>query len=131
MRKTLDITIDAEGRDKGKTFHLTEMPAWQAEKWATKALFLLARSGVDVPPDILSGGMQTIAVMGLQALLSVKFEDAEPLLDEMLACIQIQEQAIMRPLTKDDIEEIATYGTLRWEVLKLHVGFSSAGARSK
>jgi len=123
-RKTLDVTIDKEGRDKGKTFVLTEMPARAAEKWATKALFALARSGVELSPDLLKGGMNSIAILGLQGLLNIKFEDAEPLLDEMLTCIQIKEPNTVRSLTPDDIEEIQTLFTLRGEVLKLHVGFS-------
>ena len=33
-RKTQTYTIDSGGRDKGKTFLITEMPATKAEDWA-------------------------------------------------------------------------------------------------
>ena len=43
-RKVEYITIDQEGRDQGKTFKITEMPALKAEKWATRAFLALAAS---------------------------------------------------------------------------------------
>lgn len=136
MRKEIDVTITDGGsvevnRDFGKTFHLTEMPAMVAEKWATKALFALAQSGVDINPGLLNAGMNGLAVIGIQALLNVKFEAAEPLLDQMMACVKIKEPSITRALTPDDIEEVKTFFTLRGEVLKLHLGFFTAGDPSK
>ena len=44
MLKSVDITIE-EGRDKGKRFKITEMPAVKMDKWATKALLILGKSG--------------------------------------------------------------------------------------
>lgn len=132
MRKTADITISEAGsRDAGKTFRITEMPAARAEKWAMRALLALAKSGADLPIDAASGGMQAIAYFGLQALTSLSFADAEPLLDEMMGCVQIVEKAITRPLTDDDIEEVRTRMQLRKAILELHVGFSLADAQSK
>src|SRR6185437_6783611 len=60
-RKTKDITIDAPGRDQGKTFRLTELAAKPAEKWANRVFLALARSGLDLPPNLdLTGGMSGI-----------------------------------------------------------------------
>ena len=42
-RKTKIVTIAAEGRDYGKSYLLTEMPALKAEKWATRAMMALIR----------------------------------------------------------------------------------------
>lgn len=134
MRKTTEVTIAAEGRDKGKIFQITEMPALQAEDWATRALFSLAKSGANIPPEILSGGMQSIASLaglGIQALLFVPYADMKPLLDELLRCVKFKEPAITRDLMPDDIEEIATFFTLRGEALKLHINFSLDAAGSK
>lgn len=135
-RKSLEITIPGvpagdENRDGGKTFVLTEMPAMQAEKWATKAFFALAKSGLDVPPDIADQGLAGVAALGLKAFSGISFYDAEPLLDEMLGCVQIKEKIATRKLTPDDIEEVATLLTLRQEVLKIHVDFSKLAALSK
>lgn len=130
-RKEIDITISDEGRDKDKVFHLREMPALKAEKWATRALSAIARSGVDIG-HIPTGGMQALAIVGLQAVVTMKFEDAEPLLDEMLECIKAKPSPnIVRDLVEDDIEEVKTLFTLRKEVLDLHMGFSTAGVLSK
>lgn len=41
MLKSVEITVE-EGRDKGKKFKITEMPAVKMDKWATKALLILA-----------------------------------------------------------------------------------------
>lgn len=131
-RKSRDITInDAESRDNGKTFRITEMPASQAEKWAIRALLAVAKSGVELPDGAMQGGMRVIAYLGLQALTNLHFEDADPLLDEMFACIQIVEPKIVRALTEDDIEEVRTRVNLRKEVFELHLGFSVADGGSK
>jgi hypothetical protein len=135
MRKTIDFTIDSEGRDKGKVFVLTEMGAASAEKWALRALSAAARAGVDVT-DVPNGGMAGLAVVGIEALLKVNFIDAEPLLDELFDCVKIRPDpknpSIVRVLVEDDTEEIETRLKLRMEVLKLHVKFlPGAGASSQ
>lgn len=133
-RKTIDVTIADEGRDKGKTFLLTEMPAARAEKWAMRALLLAAQSGAEVEPN-LRAGMAGVAVMGIETLLGgVSFDGVEPLLDEMMTCVQIKPDRMrsdfVRKLVEDDIEEVATRVYLRQEVFALHVGFSFADALS-
>ena len=129
MRKTATITIEAAGRDFGKVFLLREMPASQAEKWAARAFLGMARSGVEIPDNIASAGLAGIAALGLRAIGGMAFADAEPLLDEMFACIQYipdpTRPAVVRALIEDDIEEIATRVRLRKEVFGLHVDFSS------
>ncbi len=133
-RKTLDVKIDAEGRDKGKTFLITEKPSAQAEKWAMKALALAARSGVDLGNISPAMGIQGIAALGVIALMnavSETWDEAESLLDEMMTCVQIKEASGARDLIGDDIEEVATRVELRKAVLELHVGFSLADKGSK
>lgn len=135
MRKEIDVTITDEGRDEGKTFHIREMPATRAEKWAMRALLAVARSGVELPDDFAGMGMQGIAIVGIKAITKIAFEDAEPLLDEMMECVTIKPDArnpaIQRPLIEGDVEEIATLIQLRQEVINLHVGFFTKGGKSK
>lgn len=137
MRKEQVITIPAEGkRDAGKKFHLQEMPAMQAEAWATRALLALAASGVDLPENFMSMGLAGMAVVGVKALGGVEYERAKPLLDEMLACVSImpddRHPEVRRKLMEDDIEEVATLMLLRKEILNLHVDFfTDAGLLSK
>jgi hypothetical protein len=132
MRKEIDVTIF--DRDMDKTFHITEMPATRAEKWAMRALLAVARSGVELPDDFAGMGMQGIAIIGIRAITKIAFEDAEPLLDEMMECVRIKPDprnpAITRALMEGDIEEIATLIQLRQEVINLHVGFFTSGGPS-
>lgn len=125
MRKSIDLTIEAAGRDKGKVFRITEMSAVRAEKWAAKALLALISSGLEIPDSVAAAGMAGIATMGSGMLTgSIAFETVEPLLDEMMTCVQIVEPQIVRSPTEDDFEEVATLLFLRSEVLRVHTGFS-------
>lgn len=134
-RKTKTVTISTEGRDQGKAFYITEMSAFAAEKWATRAISAMARSGVDMPEEVLDAGMAGILVLGAKAILSVDFMEAEPLLEEMMACVQLipdpSKPEVMRRVHEDDIEEVSTLVFLRNEVLEIHLGFSIAAALSK
>lgn len=129
-RKTTETTITADGRDKGKTFILTEMDAYAAEEWAMRAILALTRSGLEIPADIAQQGMAGLAAMGVQAFAGVNYFDIKPLLDEMLNCVQIKEDKITRKPTRADIEEVATLLQLRKEVFALHVDFSKLAALS-
>jgi hypothetical protein len=147
MARRVEIfTVTAEGRDKGKSFLLTEMPPRQAEKWANRALLAFAKSGKNDMPDefkdeMQRAGMAGIAAIGLRAITTVDFADAEPLLDEMMTCVtfipdlsktdQMSRQPISRPMIDDDIEEVATIYQLRSEVIELHLGFSVAAILSR
>lgn len=126
-RKEATIVIEAAGRDQNKIFRLHEMPASQAEAWATRLLLALGKSGVEVPEGFLSMGMAGIAAIGIRAIGNLQWDVARPLLDEMMSCIRIQpgpNPAIVRALIEDDIEEVATRMRLRDEVINLHLGFS-------
>lgn len=131
-RNTKRVTIAAEGRDKGKTFVLTEMPAMQAESWFYRAILGLIQSGADIPQEALQASAASFAALaasGITALGGIKWETLEPLLAEMLPCIQY-EHALNHPLQSlfagpaCQIEEVATFVALRGALLELHVGFS-------
>jgi hypothetical protein len=138
-RKTKTIVVEAEGRDKGKMFVLTEMAPTKAEKWAFRAFLALAKSGVEIPDDLATSGLAGIAKVGLQAFSGLSFEDAEPLMDEMFEMIAIIPDPA-RPeikrgyggvgkLIEDDIEEVSTRLLLRKEMFSLHTSFFTQGAR--
>lgn len=134
-RRTATIKIDADGRDKGKTFLLTEMSSSQGERWAIRALLALGQSGADVPEDIGRAGLAGIAALGIKAFAGIPFHLAEPLLDDLLTCVQFvpdpARPQVIRPIWEDDIEEIVTRLRLREEVISLHVNFSIAAWLSK
>lgn len=125
-RKTATITITAEGRDKGKTFLVTEMDAEHGEDWAWRALFAIAKANPDIPTEAIGAGWGVLAMIGLRAVLSAPYAEAKPLLDEMIGCVQSVQESATRPLIASDIEEIATRLQLRDEVFKLHANFSFA-----
>lgn len=127
MRKTKDITISDEGRDQGRTYHITEMAAEQAEAWAFRAILAIGRArGSNVPSDLAGAGWAGLMVMGITSLLSMDYEDAAPLLEEMFGCVKRVMPAATRTLVPDDIEEPQTRFKLRAEVFALHTDFSVA-----
>lgn len=127
-RKTADVTCSHEGRDKGKTFRITEMPASQAEDWLFRAMSAMARGNPDIPPETINLGWGAITFAGLRAVLSAPYEDVRPIVLEMMDCVQRVEETGARPLLETDTEEVATRLWLRDEVLKLHANFSVVGA---
>lgn len=128
MRKEIDVVITEEGRDRDKVFHIREMPAYQVEKWALRAVLALGRAGAEIPEGLQAAGLAGLAYAGLNGIIKLPFEDAEPLLDEMMTCVTIKPDParpeVTRALWPDDIEEIATMFKLRKEVVSLHTGFS-------
>jgi hypothetical protein len=134
MRKTATVTITAEGRDKGKMFAITEMSADASERWALRAFFALMNTGIEIPADIAESGMAGIATMGLAALGKLPYYAAEPLLDDMWACVQAvpnpASPGTVRALVDEDIEEVATRLQLRKEVFALHTDFFTAASTS-
>lgn len=146
MRKTKIVTIDAEGRDKGKSFLIVEKDAWAAEEWSTRAIMALANVGVEVPDGAIQAGALGLFAIGLEALRKLPFDAAKPLLDEMMTCVSFVPDAgkvdpvTQRPATRPvimpselsdgDIEEVTTLYKLRQEALDLHLGFSVAAILS-
>lgn len=145
-RRQLTIRIDAEGRDFGKVFLLTELPASQAERWALRAFMALGSANVELPDGFELSGLAGLARVtgshaedGLLAAFAkvaltlftrVPFDVAEELLAAMWPCVQIipdpGNPSVIRGLIEDDIEEVGTRLKLRAELLKLHLGFSQA-----
>lgn len=133
-RKTLTYTVTADGRDKGKTFLITEMGAAQGEEWAARALFTAMNCGVEVPDELLSSGLAGLAALGMKSLNRVPFDLVKPLFDQMMDCVQIipdrSNPAFVRPLIDDDIEEISTRLIMRKAAVTLHLDFFLAAAPS-
>ena len=133
-RTTANFTIQDDGRDKGKLFVLTEMPASRAESWAMRAILALMAGGVELPDGFERMGMAGMAEVGIKALAGLRWEVAEPLLAEMWECVQIMPDparpSLVRGLIEEDIEEILTRIKLRAEVWQLHAGFLKAVAPS-
>lgn len=127
MLKTKEVTITAEGRDKGRKYLLTEMPALQAERWARHAIMAMSRENLDIRSEIAALGMYGFILGGMQALAAGDVDAVDKLMEEMLPQIKIVEEKITRPLQGDgDFWEISTIKTLRQELIELHLGFTLA-----
>jgi hypothetical protein len=133
-RKVETYVVADEGRDKGKSFLLTEWPASKAESWAIRALLALGAANVELPEGALGGGMASLTEIGLKKLFALPFSAAGPLLDELMTCVEVVPDAkrphVKRAVIEEDVEEVRTRLSLKWEVLKLHLDFSIADALS-
>lgn len=135
MRYSRTVPI-SEGRDKGKTFVVKEMSAWDAERWGYRLILALGRAGVDVE-QFAGQGMAGIAAAGIMAIPALDYRDAAPLLDEMETTFFIQEPGVTRPIVRnpdgegDDVEEVSTCLELRRAFLELHTRFFEKGTPSK
>jgi len=134
MRTVRTITIEREGRDKGKTFVITEMLAIPGEKWAAKVLAALLKAGMPIPQQDAEGGMQDLAEamqlippeLGARAALALQ----DPSLEEWWDCVKYQHAPNLPPQTiihgeGCQIEEMSTITQLRMAVLYLHLDFFS------
>lgn len=130
------ITIET-GRDAGKVYRVTEMPASKLEKWAARAL--LALFAGDVPADVvqMARGSNAAALVGnvMSGLGSLRWEDVEPLYDELLTCVprvpdpgrpEVVVQLV--PANVDThVQDVTTLWRLRAEALELCFGFFGIG----
>lgn len=128
-RKTIKY-VATDGRDKGRTFLITEMPASQAEFWAYRTLLAVVSEAIEIPEEFSNAGMEGLAKLGIQVLSKLKWKDAEPLLKEMFDCVQVipdpNKPSLIRPLIEEDIEEISTRVNIRSEIWNLHTSFLNA-----
>ena len=132
-RKELFYTISGtKGRDEGKVFYIQEMTSSQGEWWAVRAFIGMSKSGFEVPDNLKDMGLVGLATFGFSLLSKMNPEDAKPLMEELMSCIQYVpdpgNKKVARPLIESDIEEVATRLKLKAETLKLHVDFFFADA---
>lgn len=130
-RKIERLTITSEGRDKGKTFLLTEMPADQGERIANRIVFALLNTGAAIPEEALGAGWAALAAVGIQAIGMLKADDVQAVLDDVWPlCVRysppnekLMPQEII-PGINSQIEEVKTRYEIHMALWKLHTGFS-------
>lgn len=134
-RRNEYFTVDKECRDFGKTFCITEMAAFDAESFAIRAGLAILKSNPSLPPNMIERitdktiTFEEISTWGLGLFSAVDYYDLEPLLKDLLKCVQIivdKKSMIMRHLEDEDIEELSTIIELRKRALGLHINFSTA-----
>lgn len=131
-RKTLVYTITANNRDKGKKFLITEMSPRVGHAWATRVLFGIMNSGVDMPAEWLNNGMAGVAQAGFRAIGSIRPEMGEPLMLDLLTCVQAmpnpEDPNVLRSDWDADVEEATTIFQLQYKAFELCTGFSIPAA---
>lgn len=127
MRKTTTVTIK-DGRDKGKTFKITEWPCIQTEHWILRAVFGLGKNGVELPPELLSLGAAPIAYAIATQAIKLPSRLGIRLADELMQGVQRVEASLDRSLVDNDIEDVSTRLQLKAEVLRLTFGFFAPAA---
>ena len=123
-RRTTEYVIDANNRDKGKRFLITEMDSWGGERWATRVIVAMSQAGVDIPQEVMNApSFEALASFGINALFKIKREEFEELSDQLLDCVKIifDEKGSTRDLLKSDIEESTSIFKLRMQVLSFHI----------
>lgn len=134
-RRNEYFTVDKECRDFGKTFCITEMTAFYAESFAIRAGLALLKNNPSLKDDFMEKvkdgtvTFEEISTWGLGLFSAVDYYDLEPLLKDLLKCVQIivdKKSMIMRHLEDEDIEELSTIIELRKRALGLHINFSTA-----
>ena len=147
-RKTKTITLE-KGRDKGKSFLITEMPVTKADKWANKAICNLLKAGIDpkgINAELLintidpnqevkidkMGGMLELATLLGRAYGGVPYDILQDLKEELIdECVQIiPSGGTPRQFINidDELESLLTLENLRKEALLIHIDFLADGS---
>ncbi len=130
MRKEIELSLTDRGKEL--CFILREMPATQLEKWLMRAVLLLSQSNRNAQSDtddnaLTYGVHKLFSQKGINALLDVDFEKAEPLIDELLTCVHRKIDSALMAVTPQNvdtfIEDVQTLFCLRMEVIKLNLDF--------
>ncbi len=131
MRKSVEIKLEDRGQDL--TFRIEEMPATRLESWIIRAVLLLAGAGLAEAPgrfDLKEAGA-FLAEKGLSVLGRVDYDQAKPLLDELLGCchrvVGKAEERISPANIDDHIKDVGNLFRLKAEALKVNLGFLSGG----
>lgn len=137
--KTKTVTIE-KGRDKGKTFLITEMAAIPADIWAHKLVEQAANSGVDLKNvnvlEIDTKSMQGMIEIGsavLTVLGKIPAEISREMKFEMLnECVQIVPSSgePRACLWDQEIADWQNFSILAAHAIGLHVDFLTQGETS-
>lgn len=127
-RKEVTFIVDAEGRDKGKEFLITEMSAYDADEMSQDIFRAMGDSGFSsIPADVIAMGCAGLATVGLSVLSASSPEVARSMRDRLMATVQVvithKGEQQVRPVNPIDFEEVATIRTLMDKVFKVNFDF--------
>ncbi len=142
IKKT--VAVEKDGRDKDKLFEITEMSAWDTNQWGIRCAKQLAKSGIDLPQEIVDLGIAGVVSTFKKSLISkskeadeygssfvkafmvlaagVEEEKLFILLNDLLSCVKFKNKKgdAMDLLIDEHIEDSSTLNLLYSEVFQLH-----------
>lgn len=137
--KKKTVTLE-NGRDKGKVFEITEMPAIQADEWAHRLIEQAANSGVDLKNvDVLEmntqsmQGMVEIGVAVFTILGRMNYQISREMKFDLLdRCVRIVPTGGQprECLWNDELKEFASYTILAAHAIGIHIDFLKQGETS-
>lgn len=137
MARTTKTLKLKKGRDKGKILIITEMSAWNSNRWMIGFVKQLAKSGVELPSEIsdlgIAGLLGVIQEEGdtlnsptfFKTLLSlasnVNENELFSLLDSLLSCVEFRTEGGHEiEFNPEQIEESASFNIIYSEVFQVH-----------
>lgn len=130
-------TISLDDRVNTYTFIIREMPVRQRFRWKARFLLMLAKGGVELPDgaDLKNVAQGENGLKTIKSLLSgIHFDDALPLIEELLACCSRVIGDVKEKVTFDTVdgylEEETTLFKLIQEAFLLNNSFFTNAAPS-
>lgn len=120
--KPTKIAAERENRDSGKHFSVELLSAWDAEKWASEAVFAIAKT---------HGSMEALAGFGIAALMQLPFDKYESLMGRLMARVKFVKDP-MKPhdgiaILPAHFQEVSTLFKLKKFILEAHINFYTSG----
>ena len=115
------VTITIQDRETEREFRIRRMPALQAEQWIYRAALAIGKNVGNLRSSVEGGANGLIS-----AILRLNYDDAKPLLDDLLACCHLVNGKKFVQLTGTNInliESPLTLVQLRVEAAKLNFDF--------
>jgi len=131
-RKTILYEVSEQSsRDFGKKYELTEMSAFQCERWCLKAIRGIVKAGFNIPDEFNDFPAQALVAMGVTAFLAIDELTQSELMSEILLTVKItstkdsafQPRKLLLSDSSEDISEVSTLIELRKEFFKLNLNF--------
>ncbi len=127
MGTTEIVTIEAEGRDAGKVFRVSPMSIAQTTRWVLAVVAALSRGGLELQEG------NDLAIRLLKAIVRAPDKEVMRLANELFSSIRFipdpGNPTRSRPVTDDDMEEVATRLILRRAAIMLSLDLSYPSRR--
>ncbi|NVN09708.1 hypothetical protein [Nguyenibacter vanlangensis] len=139
MIRESTYTIEDDGADRGKVFIIRRMTAVEGDRWGRAFMHAATAALPEAEAkSVASLGIAGAAMSGagMTILRNLDPKDAEPLLDTLLRCVEIQSDPtnpttrVKYPLWLQQVEEVETIGAIQEQAFEFNTGFFKGVVRS-